>query len=317
MKELLIVLIALYFLGSIPQVEMNKRWMTNANLQNKAWPQIKVPGTHNSGTYGLSRDYSIDTQYDQTMAIMPLLAQTFSMYGVNSSLIKDVMIPWMTCQKNSIYRQLKDGIRHFDFRLCQQGAEYHLCHGFIGPRMRDVLSQIRSFLLNNPNEKVLLDFNHVYGVTNHSDVTRNILEVLGDMIIPRGNINVPLGLLSGKVFVFYSGNQNDFDNSNLLNTLWANKQNMQDLINYQVTTQNSRNDPSKVFVSQFLMTPSLDMIASGLVQNKKAKSVKDLAKKYYWQIPSVISSMYNSSLVNTVSTDFYTDAFVSSIISMN
>lgn len=296
----------------------NRNWMTNLpGIENKSWAQLKIPGTHNSATSKLSYIYSADTTVDPTMAIMPYLESTFAAYGVNGTLVREVMNPWLTNQDKSIYRQLIDGIRHFDFRICGLGSELYICHGFLGPKIEQVLEPIKAFLNNNPDEFVLLDFNHVYGVSNHSVATQKIRDIIGnDLLIPKGSLAQKLGLLTGRVFVLYQYNNQFFDQSNQVNTYWANKQTIQTLISDLINSQNNRQDPmNKIYVSQMVLTPSLNMIASGLVRGEK--SVKELAAKNYWQFPSVIMNMYNETLVNVVNTDYYSNAFVDVIIGLN
>lgn len=293
-------------------------WMRDLGVHDKTYTRLKIPATHNSATGLLSAEYSADTTVDATMAFMPQLETTFGYYGVNGSLVKDIMIPWMQCQSKykTIYRQLLDGIRHFDFRVCKKGTEYYACHGFIGQNYKDIITQIRTFLLFHPEEFISLDFNHLYGISTHSEFIGLIKGILGDLIIPKGNVNNPLGTLTGRVFIFYDNNsQTDFDTSNSINTTWANKDNMQQLVPAVISLQNSRTDLNKLFVNQFLITPSLNTIATSLVRGPR--SVEDLADEYYWRIPSTIIDQFNKTLVNIVNTDFYSRQFVRVIIDLN
>lgn len=291
-------------------------WMSRLGMSDKYYPQLKLPATHNSGTYGLSDSFSVDTSLDPSMMIMPQLYGMFGMYGINPGLVKEVMKPWMSCQRRTIYGQLMDGIRHFDFRVCQQGLEYYVCHGFIGPNYKDIFEQIRFYLSVFPDEFISLDFNHVYGVTNHTEFSGFVQRSLPGLIIPKGNINTVLGSLSGRVFVFYEAAQDIFDRSGSITTYWANKQTMPDLTSAIVSHQNARSDLSKLYVSQFLMTPTLNTIATGLVKDDNT-SIEDFAENYYWRIPMIIEMQFNKTLMNIVNTDYYSRHFVSVIIGSN
>lgn len=291
-----------------------ENWMGQLGVQNKMYTELKIPATHNSGTWALTDDYSVDTAADPSFGIMPMLGPVFQQYGLNPTLIKTVMKPWLTCQRRTIYGQLVDGIRHFDFRVCKQGTEYHVCHGFIGPNYKEIFNQIRYFLLSHPTEFVSLDFNHLYGVT--PDFITMITNAFGNMIIPKGKTNVPLGTLSGRIFVFYEANQETFDRSNSINTFWANKQTFPELTTAVVNNQNTRTDLNKLYVSQFVLTVGLNDIVTGLV-NGFPRGIDDLADDLYWRIPMIIETQFNKTLMNVVNTDWYSRHFVNVIIRAN
>lgn len=279
------------------------------------YTELKVPATHNSGTWALTNEFSVDTTMDPSLGLMPMLGPIFTQYGLDATLVKKVMKPWMQNQRRTIYGQLLDGIRHFDLRVCKQGSEYHACHGFIGPNYKEIFAQIKYFLMAHPGEFISLDFNHLYGVI-HSDFIGMIVGTFGSMIIPKGKTNVPMGTLAGRIFVFYDAVQDTFDRSNSINTFWANKQVMSELVSSVVSSQNSRTDLSKLYVSQFVLTPSLNDIVTGLV-NGFPRSSEELADEYYWRIPMIIESQFNKTLIGIVNTDFYNRHFVDVIIRSN
>lgn len=291
-----------------------ENWMGQLGVQNKMYTELKIPASHNSGTWSLTDDYSVDTAADPSLGIMPMLGPVFQQYGLNPALIKTVMKPWLSCQRRTVYGQLVDGIRHFDFRVCKQGTEYVACHGFIGPNYKEIFSQIKYFLVSHPSEFVSLDFNHLYGV--QSDFITMITNTFGSMIIPRGKTNVPLGTLSGRIFVFYDAVQETFDRSNSITTFWANKQTFPELVTAVVSSQNSRTDLSKLYVSQFVLTPGLNDIVTGLV-NGFPRGVDDLADDIYWRVPMIIETQFNKTLMSIVNTDWYSRHFVNVIIRAN
>jgi len=98
------------------------KWMSNmkSSLADKKYSVIKIPATHDSGTYNINdhMSYSIDTMYDPGMLIIPQLNYVFGAYGINQTLIKSFIAPWMHNQQCNVASQLLHGIRHFDFRVC-------------------------------------------------------------------------------------------------------------------------------------------------------------------------------------------------------
>ena len=67
-------------------------------------------------------------------------------------------------QDLNIYSQLAYGVRYFDLRPKYTGGEFILYHGPIdGPKLTDVLAQIRSFFAGGHRELAILKFSHYDG----------------------------------------------------------------------------------------------------------------------------------------------------------
>ena len=99
--------------------------------------RIAIPGTHDSGTAGIC-----------------WLGET---------------------QTYSIGEQLKSGARYFDIRVSKDRDRLRIFHSvFNGTDFTDVLSDIKEFILANPTETLILDFQHFKG-GSQEDV-RELLE---------------------------------------------------------------------------------------------------------------------------------------------
>ncbi len=162
-----------------PPVELSS-WMNMIDDSAKI-TNIAIPGSHDSGTYGMS-----------------YLAET---------------------QDCSFEEQLKRGIRYFDVRVNCVDGDYRIFHGPInGAKYTEVLDDIKNFLNNNPTEFVILDYQHFKN--NSEKVTFEMLEetVGKDKLVTKNNDvsdkefveNLTLGEIRGKCLVI-SEYKDDFE----------------------------------------------------------------------------------------------------------
>lgn len=333
------VIYALLFLMQLYVVYVNAfstdRWMDqlSSKISNVKYSQIKIPATHNSGSWNISMSspYSYDTNLDPSFQLIPQLVYIFGMYGVNQSLVKRWINPWMKNQEYNIAQQLDDGIRHFDIRVCKSTSGPVVCHALESIPVESVFKDIACFLKKRKGEIVSVDINHIYGLTplENLALVTNINSILGNssMVDPsfRSFNNTYKQLINAgeRVFVFYSdsstvnnyGRQLRLFSSSSLPTPWVNVVNMLALKSGLISGLNSRTDFSKGYVSQAVLTPSLDMMVSGLFD--KPSSVKELAKLYYGVLPDWIRDDFPKDKVNIVNTDFYTSKFVRYILNLN
>ena len=134
------------------------RWMSIPKIQSKTISQLKIPGTHNSGAYGLTRKLSqiifenIKFLWDLNVDIAPANGQfPFSeekiyVGRILLDYIIDAALRVSISQNCTIGQQLNDGIRFFDLRLYYDtDRSFYIQHGLRGPQLEEVLAQIRNF----------------------------------------------------------------------------------------------------------------------------------------------------------------------------
>jgi len=334
MKWLISGLLTCFYLSVVLGFSTD-RWMEQlkCDLSDVKYSQIKIPATHNSGTWNISMSspYSYDTNVDASFILIPQLVYVFNSYGVNSSLVKRWIYPWMVNNDRTIKQQLNDGIRHFDIRVCKSSIGPVVCHALESITVTSVIEDVRDFLKVKKSEVVSIDLNHIYGMSSsdHLNLVTSINTILGNdtMVNPSvRSFNTTYGSLldaNERVFVFYAdvptvnnyGAQLRLFSSSSLNTGWVNVVNMPALKLGIISELNQRTDLNSGFVSQIVLTPDLNMMVSGLLD--KPSSVKELAKMYYGVVPSWIRNDLPKDKVNIVNTDFYTESFVRSIINLN
>ncbi len=70
----------------------------------------------------------------------------------------------------SILEQLNSGIRYFDIRPCLDSAGVlRVCHSVYGMAISDLVRQVHDFSLQNSDEIIILDFNHI---ASHKSLVR-------------------------------------------------------------------------------------------------------------------------------------------------
>lgn len=154
----------------------NKRWMSaTPAIDRLSLKELTLPGTHNAGC---------DRKAEY--AFVP---------GAH----------WLACQHDSFYAQLNHGARSLDIRLIldhkASGADKFRCHhnGYLTSRtLNDVMSDITYFLRENPDEFIMLHFQHLRSTGQSFDYKLfNEIMIKGaeNLLIPLGNGHLSLGEL--------------------------------------------------------------------------------------------------------------------------
>lgn len=151
---------------------LNANWM--AQIPNdRILNQLIIPGTHDSGTYGITPDSLFSLSSDD---VLPLWLETISNL-LPKSIIRPIVAKWSKTQPDSLTQQLNAGIRYFDMRVCHftNGSnidDFYLCHTLLGETLSDALTQIQQFALSHPDEIIILDINHIYNIKSDDDETQ-------------------------------------------------------------------------------------------------------------------------------------------------
>lgn len=139
-------------------------WMQDnlALLGDKSLKQLMLPASHDAGMY-LSG--FLDKDFGKTQTL-------------------------------DLYDQLSNGIRYFDLRPLYKNNELYIYHGSItGPKLSDVLDQIKKFMEEGHHELVILKFSH-YGAFNLHIYPKLVDEI--DHKLGNWLYSTPLALSGGK-----------------------------------------------------------------------------------------------------------------------
>jgi hypothetical protein len=124
-----------------------------AYIGKKPYNRIVIPGTHDSGTYGLISTYD--------RPVNDAFAPDAENFFVKAGTFAGIAEIWAKAQDNDIYRQLVDGIRAIDLRPCvEKNGNFRVCHSLYGPNLKDILRDVMKFSDDHPSEILLLRFSN-------------------------------------------------------------------------------------------------------------------------------------------------------------
>lgn len=172
------------------------RWMENlwGFIKDRPLNRIALPGTHDSGTYSLSRGGEISR--DASDAVYAAR----SVPGMNSR-----VYDWALTQNLSISQQLEAGVRYLDIRVLDRRAAdlsgnlsesgdvdkaLYVVHSMYGCRVEEIFDQLNGFLRATTREIVVLRLgtNRPDSLTERGKrhlVNELLYKRVGDLMAPR------------------------------------------------------------------------------------------------------------------------------------
>jgi len=140
--------IKLYYSTSL--LTDRSRWMGNhyKSLQSKQLWQITLPGSHDSGAFGMSTSRTGCGDAPEWVNDLP--------YGV------EIIRRYATAQNMDIASQLNNGCRYFDIRpyYSNSDGKFYAHHDVVGADCEVMLDQISRFLQETKQELVILNISH-------------------------------------------------------------------------------------------------------------------------------------------------------------
>jgi hypothetical protein len=135
---------------------------TVPGLGKKKLSEIYLPGTHDSGTYGLISTYSRPLDDAFAPDADPIVKAGSFVGSVE---------PWAKAQERTITQQLEDGMRVLDLRPCREkSGAIRICHQLYGPLMLDILNQVHNFATLHPKELIILSLGGFSGLHDEDHV---------------------------------------------------------------------------------------------------------------------------------------------------
>lgn len=145
--------------------------------------QLPIPGTHDSGTYGITSHsaWALTGQADfgKLTQLPPI---------IEDLIVKPIAAAWARTQDQSFSQQFADGIRYLDLRFSNEpDGKIYIEHGLRGPSAEDVVGQIAEFAYAHPKEIL---FVQVSRLTNFDADSNEVLvsmmeDAFGPRMVPR------------------------------------------------------------------------------------------------------------------------------------
>ena len=144
-------------LGRIARLDV-ANWMSQlvSRIADAPLHRLRLPGTHDSGAYNLSRT---------RMGDLPawLRAVNAATRGIVTAPLTPFIAGWGEAQSTDAFGQLARGTRYLDLRVVREANRgYYAVHGMAGDSFENVLAQVASFLDAHPGEIVVCDINHLH-----------------------------------------------------------------------------------------------------------------------------------------------------------
>ncbi len=309
-------------------------WMENSAEYFNNFPlnHIILPGTHDSGAYEL--DFKIPIG-NKKLKFANYISKFLPCVG-------NIIKAWTITQKYSIYDQLNNGIRLFDFRVSysENENEYYITHTFTCVKLNIVLCDIAQFLNEQKKEVLILqftaDWEHRSDMTTqrNNEVIDKIHLILNTFLYPRTHDDrfptyKEMVDENKRVIVYYErSNKGQYTYiwpSSYIYSPWDNTDKVEQKIEMLDDDFEKMKDDSRVlnFIS-FTLTPQVSTVKKDVFNRifkpccYQSKSVHFLAEeiqKKYNQV--IIDNEPKVHYLSGIMTDFPTKTFIENVIKLN
>ncbi len=156
-------------------------WMNDIApaIANRKLNEIVLPGTHDSGTYGVTSTSAPANDGNPEPCTLGIVAKVMEFARTLANGVKlspptcmEVQRDWSKSQAQTTLQQLAGGIRYIDLRVESSGDRFQVVHSLVSTDMDNVLRDVKAFYAAQgyqSREIVLLDINHTYRMTAESD----------------------------------------------------------------------------------------------------------------------------------------------------
>ncbi|MDT5348223.1 MAG: hypothetical protein QOH91_1510 [Mycobacterium sp.] len=304
-------------------------WMADMMPQigNVALCRVALPGTHDSGTYGMTTQSALDPYNEGARARVVEAVDRLAQQREISA--RPLLVGWSQAQDLSVGDQLRAGIRYVDLRVSLMDSTYVLGHVLVCGTLQDALQQVLLFTQQYPSELIILDVNHLYGMeTIESQVALIdfIAAILAGRLVqgppalgpsntvneilrhdPDGTARVIL-LFSSAAAIKASGRSDiwcsEAENyppceSSQIISLWPDQDNATGVLDH-IRSQPQR-DPDRFYVSQGQITPSDQLIS----RSSHPGSLREAAKLYNPEVISMAAGEWRATGANIIILDFF------------
>ena len=192
-------------------------WMSSPQIQSLTLGALKLPGTHDSGSYSLTSTLS-QIQYPDIAFLwklspddapvngsLPWAGGTYYVGQAMYTFVLNVALAVAQSQDQDILQQLNGGIRYFDLRVYYDSTanDFYVQHGLRGATLTSILQQVQAFIQANPTsgELIFLQLSHTNFATNPVALTSQVAALVNQYL--GGNVYLPAGA-AGTVVDFQS-----------------------------------------------------------------------------------------------------------------
>lgn len=218
--KLLFLLVVVLFTGC---ATTNSSWMQDNSqyLNNKTIGELSLTGSHFANAYNIESSNTLcigeAIESNNMSANAALMQQLISNQDFNTQTFMD----YVNTQNQDITSQLNNGVRFLELQVCKQNNIFYTSNVYLGTRFSDVISQIKHFAANNPDEIIIIDLDNnlwaPYGAMNDTDTTtisNYLVSELGNSLVPQSMRYNTIGDMksAGKQIIILSSNSRLINN---------------------------------------------------------------------------------------------------------
>lgn len=161
-----------------------ENWMAKLpGISELPLTQLPIPGTHDSGTYGITSHsaWALTGRADfgKLTQLPPIIEHL---------IVKPIAAAWARTQDQSFSQQFADGIRYVDLRFSNEpDGEIYIEHGLRGPSAEDVVGQIAEFAYAHPKEILFVQVSRLtnFNADSNAVLVSMMEDAFGSRMVPR------------------------------------------------------------------------------------------------------------------------------------
>ena len=274
----------------------NDHWMADleAQIKDLTLATVILPGTHDSGTYGIKWDSAfappdcVDPGIKRGIAKVQefcdwaIYVPTFTAFCIafNKS-TSAITAPWAKAQGQSIADQLAGGVRYFDLRFFPDDGKLKIHHTLVGPDSDTIFDEVETFVRADGHGKeiVILDLRGWCNMEaeDHKRLVATLYERFRDLMIPNDMLGATLNDLwldKLRVIIRYDEWDDSYATGAVdpdlfwteINSKWLQAKDDYNgsILLPKMAARLPLNDHSQLFVLQGVVTPDTDMVSWGL-----------------------------------------------------
>ena len=265
-------------------------WMNDTLDENQKIIDVKMLGAHDA----FSHEINIFSKVDPASA-------DGIMQGFIGNLIKGFSVRQSKTQVVGAKELLKSGVRYLDLRLSlnPENDDLYTVHNYFSTEFAQVLTDIESFLEENPGEFIIIDLQHAYGMEYddpisfskveeifidygiidyaYSNKIKNLEDITyGDMTSNKSSSGV---IIFSK---FTTESEYFWDYNDYIRSEWANEDEFSKIIDFLIAEKNmiesDSNLQNKIRVMQAVAT--MEMSITGIIRSFETWSLLSRARAF-------------------------------------
>lgn len=253
-------------------------------VKNHRIDEILLLGTHDSGAYKVDIANTPSLEQNGSLNTLVSVSNSLPFLGLDNVISKMTLT-----QNNSIFEQLEQGVRAFDFRIMHHDGQnkFYLAHSFITVPWETVLTDIQAFMTTHPGEIIVVEMQNDHEHVNRSTPFTNALltsiqKDLSTWLIPKthngliDNSMTIKNLVASNKRILFNFSDDFVENKDhtiwpngIIHNHWPNQQSAQDSVNKIESYLPEFKQTATGFLNSvfFTITPDTASIVKNLLAN--------------------------------------------------